>query len=87
MAGPFHDIDVDSEVSEPALHELRSVLRIIVLLEFVEQGPVSLPIRQKNKHKKKSKSGKNCAYKSEFSNFLHEKLMKIGNIPNFFPVL
>ena len=58
LAGPFHDRDVDSGVFEPALHELRSALRIIVLLELVEQGPVSLPIRQKNKHKK-SKSGKN----------------------------
>ena len=45
LVGPFHDWDVDSGVSEPALHELRSVLRIIVLLELVEQGPVSLPIR------------------------------------------
>ena len=59
LAGPFHDWDVDSGVSEPALHELRSVLRIIVLLELVEQGPVSLLIRQKI-NIKKSKSGKNC---------------------------
>ena len=46
LAWPLHDRNVDSWVSEPALHKLRSVFGGIVLLEFVEQCTVSFPIRQ-----------------------------------------
>jgi hypothetical protein len=46
LARSLHHRDVDSGVSEPTGHVFGCMLRVVILLELVELGTISLPVGQ-----------------------------------------